>query len=335
MRKVAIVGVEGAGKTVMLAGLGELYSQPDEAGYFLAPKNFSTVRYVNEKIAKMRQGQWPTATPEDLMQGLDWTLRRKMPGERPVDVCAISCLDFAGEVYRAAFCSDGRQADSEEAASLKRYVAECDDLIVLINLRDVIANGLTDARVQQSAWITNEILKFALDDPGSGTSRRRKPKRAAIVLSQADSYMNTIDSCGGAAGVLEKYLPHVYNSYDWLDIFEASAVDLIQVDGDGNAFPHPDFTPALLQPIMEWIKKGAAEGGSEPEARAAPPRQSAPPPPSSAPRNQVRANQTSPKTSKETEKSSKRKDNEELVGKVIGIIIVLISIILKVKGCSS
>lgn len=35
MKKVVIVGVEGSGKTVMLAGLGELYSRLDEQGYFL------------------------------------------------------------------------------------------------------------------------------------------------------------------------------------------------------------------------------------------------------------------------------------------------------------
>ena len=37
MKKVAIVGVESSGKTVMLAGLGDLYTYPDADGYFLAP----------------------------------------------------------------------------------------------------------------------------------------------------------------------------------------------------------------------------------------------------------------------------------------------------------
>ena len=67
MKKVAIVGVEGSGKTVMLAGLGELYTQPDEGGYFLAPKNFGTAAYVGDKIARMRKGEWPTATAGDEM----------------------------------------------------------------------------------------------------------------------------------------------------------------------------------------------------------------------------------------------------------------------------
>ena len=40
MKKVAIIGVEGSGKTVMLAGLGDLYSHADDDGYFLSPQNF-------------------------------------------------------------------------------------------------------------------------------------------------------------------------------------------------------------------------------------------------------------------------------------------------------
>ena len=35
MKKVAIVGVEGSGKTVMLAGLGDLYTYPGGPGAHL------------------------------------------------------------------------------------------------------------------------------------------------------------------------------------------------------------------------------------------------------------------------------------------------------------
>ena len=58
-RKVAIVGVEGSGKTVMLAGLGALCSQPDGNGCFLSPKNFETVSYVNRQMSALKDGKWP------------------------------------------------------------------------------------------------------------------------------------------------------------------------------------------------------------------------------------------------------------------------------------
>ena len=259
MKKVAIVGVEGSGKTVMLAGLGDLYTYPDEEGYFLSPKNFSTAAYVAEKIERMRKGEWPSATAGDEMQGLDWTLERKELGVRrpPEKICEVSFLDFAGEVYRLAFgIGTGDQSLAEQAEELKRYVQDADDLIVLINLRDVILHGIRDRRVQEAMWITNAILDAALSEQAG-----RKAPRAAIVLSQADSYADTIKACDGAIGVLRKHLPHVANRYDWLDVFAASAVDKTRLDDDGNAVPSADFTTKGLLPIMMWIRGGAVSDG--------------------------------------------------------------------------
>ena len=252
MKKVAIVGVEGSGKTVMLAGLGDLYTYPDHEGYFLAPKNFGTAAYVAEKIERMRKGEWPSATAGDEMQGLDWTLERKEPGARrsPEKICEVSFLDFAGEVYRTAFgIGAGDPSLAEQAEELKRYVSEADELIVLINLRDVIVHGIRDRHVQEAMWITNAILDAALSEQAG-----HKAPRAAIVLSQADSYAETIKACDGAIGVLRKYLPHVANRYDWLDVFAASAVDKTNLDDNGNAVPAEGFTSKGLLPIMTWIR---------------------------------------------------------------------------------
>jgi len=271
MKKVAIVGVEGSGKTVMLAGLGELYARPDENGYFLAPKNFQTASYVAGKIARMRRGEWPMATAEDVLLGLDWTLRRRQgDGERPRDVCEVSCLDFAGEVYRYAFVRENATPSGliDEVASLKEYVRNADDLIVLINLRDIIVRGEHDSRVQEAMWITNAILSYALNDPYD-----HRPPRAAIVLSQSDSYADTIRACGGPKGVLAKYLPYVASNYDWLDILAVSAVDRTVVDDNGNMVPAPDFRPTPLRMIMDWIRYGLheSEPPHAPQRRPAPP----------------------------------------------------------------
>ena len=264
MKKVAIVGVEGSGKTVMLAGLGDLYSRPDDEGYFLAPKNYGTAAYVSEKIARMRKGEWPSATAGDEMQGLDWTLKQKASDrQKPVSVCEISCLDFAGEVYRAAYgISGARDAEiAENVGRLKDYIRKADDLIVLINLRDVIANGLRDTRVSEAMWITKSILDTALHDERGGSA-----PRAAIVLSQSDSYAATIAEEGGALGVLSKYLPHVANDYDWLDVFEVSSVDKTVLDDDGNMVPAPDFRLNDLRRVLDWITGDSRFG--EPSAAA-------------------------------------------------------------------
>ena len=250
MKKVAIVGVEGSGKTVMLACLGELYTRPDEHGYFLRPENFETAAYVTDKITRMRKGEWPMATAEDAMQGLNWTLcRRRSGGGRPEEVCKISFLDFAGEVYRAAFGIRKGEDEAlfDEIDQLKSYISEADDLIVLINLRDVIAKGASDKRVQESVWITSSILDTVFN--GSAD----KGPRASIAITQADSYADAIRTYGGARGVLAEYLPHVSNSYDWLDVYDVTAVDKTFLDNDGNSIPAPDFKPAGLRVLMNWI----------------------------------------------------------------------------------
>ena len=267
MKKVAIVGVEGSGKTVMLTGLGDLYSHPDANGYFLDPKNFTTAAYVAEKVERMRKGEWPSATAGDELEGLDWTLKRGVSGERrrPETVCEVSFLDFAGEVYRTAFgIGEGDPSLVKQADELKRYVREADDLLVLINLRDVIVHGMRDRRVQEATWITKAILDTALTEEVG-----HKVPRAAIVLSQADSYAETIASCGGALGVLKKFLTHVANNYGWLDIFTVSAVDKTKQDADGRLVPAEDFTAKGLLPIMEWICRGVGPAAASGDGASA------------------------------------------------------------------
>ncbi len=256
MKKVAIVGVEGSGKTVMLAGLGNLYSRADEYGYFLSPKSFSTHSYVTNIIRDMREGRWPAATSVDTLKSLDWSLKRQAGRNRPERICEISFLDFAGEVYRAAFgISEAPNEDvAEQVEALKEYLSGADYVIVLINLRDIIDNA-RDERTEESMWITNKILETALpeeDDAGM--------PHAAIVLSQADNYAAILEKYGGAPGTLEKYLPYVYNEYSWLDIFSAQAVDKTDMDADGNIVPARDFTSDGLKPIMDWVLENVIDG---------------------------------------------------------------------------
>ena len=268
MKKVAIVGVEGSGKTVMLACLGELYSRADSMGYYLKPKNFPTATYVMEKVQRMRHGEWPAATAEDVMQGLEWELKRKIKGQKPIQICEVSCLDFAGEVYRKAFGINQNDADltlANEVMALKRYISDADELIVLINLRDVITRDRGDPRVEEAWWIPKKILEYVDDD-----KLGHKPTRAAIVLSQADSYRDTIAKLGGPSEVLDKYLPEFWAPNNWRNVFEVSAVDKTILDNDGCSVPAPDFQPIGLIPIMEWIIKSEGRHNAEPRSVSQP-----------------------------------------------------------------
>ena len=51
MSKIAIVGVEGSGKTTLMAAFGEKYMTPDANGYSLDPQEFSTFPFVSSCFA--------------------------------------------------------------------------------------------------------------------------------------------------------------------------------------------------------------------------------------------------------------------------------------------
>lgn len=249
-RSVAVVGVEGSGKTVLLAALGDQYESPNKSGYFLSPKNFATASYVHRQVARLKEGEWPSATNEDALIGLDWEVRQRIPGNRPKVLMMLSFLDFAGEVYREAFIQGrtGSGQKDDPVSKLRDFIAQADDIVVLVNLRDVITNGPADLRAEETSWVTKAILDFAIPPEGS-----ERQVRAAIVLSQADTYRATIKKCGGAQEALRKYLPHVAYNYDWLDVFEVSSVDDTKLDADGNIVPSGNFSSLGVEPLFNWM----------------------------------------------------------------------------------
>ena len=249
MSQITIVGVEGSGKTVMMAAMGELYERPDANGYFLSPESASAFGFVKTQMAIMHQGRWPAATMTDSIQHFHWSLFRKQPG-KPQKIADVSFLDFAGEIYRLAF---GEHNESEtieyqkEINSLKKYVRDADTLIVLVNLSDIINGSVSNPRTREAMWLTKSILDFA--------ERSGHPKRSAIVFSQSDTYRDIIESSGGPRATLQRYLPHVANVYEG-EVFAVSAVDKTEIDDNGLTIPARDFSSIGLQDLMNWIVSG-------------------------------------------------------------------------------
>ena len=163
MSRIAIVGVEGSGKTVLMAAFGEKYMYPDKSGVFLEAKDQNTFATVGLLAANMREGRWPSATGKDSVTSLDWSLcRRKTDGKEVL--CDISFLDYGGEIYRLAF---GNRPDKEtspyaaEISTLKNHILEADALVVLVNLKDIISGSLSNPRTLEMLWITKGIVDCA------------------------------------------------------------------------------------------------------------------------------------------------------------------------------
>ena len=246
MKKIAIVGVEGSGKTVMMAAMGEQWERPDENGYFLSPESAEAFGFSKSVMAVLRSGRWPNASSHDEMRHLDWSLQRRQGGSREKNA-DVSMLDYAGEVYRQAFGGEKKEGCDEQVAALRSHVDEADVLIVLVNLSDILSGSLADPRTRDAMWLTKSVLDYAL-----GEKRNRKP-HTAIAFTQSDGYRQIIADNGGPAGTLRQYLPHVANLYDHLPVFAISAIDRTIVGDDGLPVPAPDFRSTGLQELMDWV----------------------------------------------------------------------------------
>jgi len=245
MKKIAIVGVEGSGKTVMMAAMGEQWERPDERGYFLSPENAEAFGFSKFVMAILRSGRWPSASSHDEMRTLDWSLQRRQGGTLE-KIADISMLDYAGEVYRQAFGGEKKEGYDAQVATLRSHVDEADVLVVLVNLSDIINGSMQNRRTRDAMWVTKCVLGYAL----GGSVKKH---HVAIVLSQSDRYREIISACGGASETLKRYLPLVTNVYDKVPVFTASAIDKTIVDVDGLLIPASGFQSSGLRGLMDWM----------------------------------------------------------------------------------
>lgn len=252
MKKIAIVGVEGSGKTVLMAAMGDKYKSPDANGIYLKPVNRETFAYCEKLMGQMQDGKWPIATGKAITDNLRWTLTRKVADGEDDRIAELSFLDFGGEIYRLAFGGgehDEPDEDTKNAiAQLRSHVEEAEVLIVLVNLSDIINGKRNEERTIEMNWLSQAILSFAYDEANKSS--------VALVFTQADLYAETIADCGGLRGVLTKYMPTVDTSYGKrLALFSVAAVNKTVPAPDGSGFqvPSPDFKPQGLENLVSWV----------------------------------------------------------------------------------
>ena len=249
MSKVAIVGVEGSGKTVLMAVLGDRYAQGTD-GVLLRPLNRETYKYYTSEAENLRNGKWPLATSADTSKNLEWSLM--LQGRKdasPTELCTLSFLDYGGEVYRLAFGgarpSERNMLFKDSIAALKSHVRNADALVVLVNLSDIINGTAQDEKSIETGWLSQAILAYAF--------AQGEKKRVALVFSQSDAYAQTISRCGGIRGTLKRYLREVDAAFgNRLKLFAVSAVKT-KAAPDGFAVPDGRLDSTGIEALMKWI----------------------------------------------------------------------------------
>ena len=246
MSKVAIVGVEGSGKTVLMAALGEMYGQISNDSLYLMPENQAAFAFMTRIPHKMRvERQWPEATAIESMKNLKWTVR--VGAEVLTE---LEMLDYPGEIYRMAF-GDREEAEidsfKEQIHEFLEHLVTADFLIVLLNLKDAMDVG-ANARNNETVWLTRGIFDYAKKLPNI--------KQRLLVFTQADKYRHLLEGEGGAKALQEEYLPMLSILHPDLECMAISAVDAPETDAP-SANPSAD---GGLQELMAQIITASKAG---------------------------------------------------------------------------
>lgn len=238
MSKVAIVGVEGSGKTVLMAALADLFGKPLANSPYLMPENQSAFSFMTMIPHKMKQEhQWPSATAIVSMKHLKWTIRIGQ------DVLMdLEMLDYPGELYRLAF---GERKKEEVAPYLEQvhefleHLVSADILVVLLNLKDAMDIG-GNARNNEAVWLTRGIFDYSKKLPNI--------QKRLLVFTQADRYPDELSGPGGLIAAKEKYMPMLHVLYPDL---ECAAVSVATDESD---LPDRTFSATHgVTGLMRWL----------------------------------------------------------------------------------
>ena len=149
---VAIIGTEGAGKTVLTAVLAKRLGDP-EGGMFLNAQGPRTLKHVERVWNILQGGDWPEGNPAGELFELRWKLEIKGS-----EMCEVRFIECAGQDIRVLF--EGEQFDSAptpELRDLAQYCAQSDIYIFLINPGDFIGKKNPESRSSNEAAIKAAI----------------------------------------------------------------------------------------------------------------------------------------------------------------------------------
>lgn len=252
MGRIAILGTEGTGKTVLMTVLARLHVQ-EKAGLTLLPRSLHTAHFVDSVWDELRNGEWPKSTESNTMD-LTWDVR--------VNGATHSTLEFRdirGQDFRELFGNeeiDGTEPLEPLKQSLVDYLESADVVALLVNLSDFTREPTAESRVK-SQWALKKSLDWLLHRPN--------PKKCAIIFSKADQYAGVSKQAGGWMNLAREHLPYVYEAHlrhGQVVVHAVAAVANTEPSIDqGIRVPkrNEDVQSRGLNTLMNWIRQAAEE----------------------------------------------------------------------------
>lgn len=241
---IAIIGLEGSGKTVFITKLAKdmaLLSQD----HYLEPVGIQTGTYIEKVWSNLQNGSWPPSTPPGKLFELQWKLHIRRPDQN-YDA-EIRLIDPAGQDLRQLFSHDSMYSAPEHLKPIVDYVSHASIVLFVLNLKDYIVEPNDSRRIENQM-----ALKSALDQLSG--------KKVMLLFTQYDQYEPLIQKHGGMDAFCGKYIPYIYSAYikdKNMPYMCISAVNDIVMkngpDGKVQGVPAPNFTSRGLEELRKWL----------------------------------------------------------------------------------
>ena len=262
MSRIAIVGGDASGKTVLISSLSDYYKAGRRVGQscIMVPADGLTRRYTDNLHRVMRiNGEWPEAT-SDIAVGtsLKWKMMRD--GK---DIADLELLDFGGENFRYAFRDDGTKKNPEVVAKLKEYIAGADFIVITVSMDKMLRN-LTPAiyrelengdieydRDSEAQWVTDGLLRMVPD------KIKANPPGVVVALTQADKHREELAEHGGAKALFAKCWPTIAAMYPDINVVPCASIDRMSENG----LPADGYSTEGVLPVMKEFSRYAFGDG--------------------------------------------------------------------------
>ncbi len=241
---VAVVGLEGSGKTVLMTVLAQSLSSI--AGrYYLEPDGPVVVEHIQKTWQTLQGGDWPPSTPPGQRIKLKWNLQIRE--NNSTSKVPLQLVDAAGQDLRQIFSKD-KPLDhfQEHFRSHVNYLRNASIILLVMNIKDYVGNNTAD----------NQAALF-----GALQSLTQNGQKAALVFTQMDQYQGYIEEFGCLANFLSEKLVYIHNLYlqnsNNYKLFSVSAVKDTEVrqmdDGNFVRVPAPNFSSEGVKELADWI----------------------------------------------------------------------------------
>lgn len=241
MKKIAIVGTENSGKTVLLTVLASRYSENIPGRAFFSPSG-PTLKVVDKIWNGLSAGRWPKTTIKGQIHELVWQAR--FPDGAKAEIRATDC---AGQDIREIFTATDLNPHLKQ---LFEQLSNANGVIFAINLADFTRTSSRDDAAENEC-----VLKQAMD------LLRNKNCPCAVVLTQTDEYQGDLEKHTNWLGVAKATMPHLHAAYlcnGEVPLLPVSAVRDTFVGepspGKMKRFPAPNFTSEGLEDVVAWLQ---------------------------------------------------------------------------------